>query len=64
MAELLTSRELEVVRLLASRLDNEEIAQRLGISPGTAKIHIHHVYMKLGVSGRQELQNYLKTAGY
>ena len=64
MAELLTSRELEVMRLLASRLDNEEIAQRLGISPGTAKIHIHHVYMKLGVSGRQELQNYLKTAGY
>ncbi len=64
MAERLTSRELEVMRLLASQLENEEIARRLGVSPGTVKIHIHHVYMKLGVSGRQELQNYLKKTGY
>jgi DNA-binding NarL/FixJ family response regulator len=64
MAERLTSRELEVMRLLAGQLDNEDIAKRLGVSPGTIKIHIHHVYMKLGVSGRRDLQKYLKKAGY
>jgi DNA-binding NarL/FixJ family response regulator len=64
MAERLTSRELEVMRLLAGPLENEDIARRLGVSPGTVKIHIHHVYMKLGVSGRQELQKYLKKSGY
>jgi DNA-binding NarL/FixJ family response regulator len=64
MAERLTSRELEVMRLLASQLENEEIARHLGVSPGTVKIHIHHVYSKLGVSGRQDLQKYLKRSGY
>jgi DNA-binding NarL/FixJ family response regulator len=64
LAELLTARELEVMRLVASHLENEEIAHQLSLSPGTIKIHIHHVYMKLGVSGRNELQKHLKRIGY
>ena len=64
MAQKLTSRELEVLRLLASHHDNEEIAQRLDLRVGTVKIHVHHVYQKLGLSGREDLQKYLKKKGY
>jgi two-component system nitrate/nitrite response regulator NarL len=64
MAQKLTTRELEVVRLLASHHDNEDIARRLDLSTGTVKIHVHHVYQKLGLSGREDLQKYLKKKGY
>ena len=64
IAQRLTSRELEVLRLLASHYENEEIARRLGLTTGTVKIHVHHVYRKLGVSGRPELLQYLKREGY
>ncbi len=64
MAQKLTSRELEVLRLLASHHDNEDIARRLDLRVGTVKIHVHHVYQKLGLSGREDLQEYLKKKGY
>ena len=60
----LTPREVEIVRLVALRLDNHEIADRLSISVGTVKIHLHHVYDKLGLSGRQELLGWLRIKGY
>lgn len=49
----LTDRELEVVRLLALRLTNNEIGEELFISPITVKNHIAHLTDKLGVSGRR-----------
>ena len=52
--ELLTDRELEVLPLLASGLTNQEIAQRLVISPGTVKHHVRHIASKLGVSDRTQ----------
>ena len=64
IAERLTARELEVLRLLASQHENDEIARRLGLTIGTVKIHVHHVYQKLNVSGRQELLQYLSKQGY
>jgi DNA-binding NarL/FixJ family response regulator len=64
LAERLTAREIEILRLLASNYDNDEIARRLRLSIGTVKIHVHHVYQKLGVNGRQGLQQYLSTVGY
>lgn len=64
LAQRLTPRELEILRNLAGHLDNDEIAQNLGLSVGTVKIHIHHVYTKLGVSGREGLLKYLKKQGY
>lgn len=64
IAERLTSREVEVLRLLASHCDNDEIARRLGLTTGTVKIHVHRIYGKLGVSGRQDLQQFLKREGY
>lgn len=54
-AEALTPREREIVEMVARGLRNRAIAQRLGISEGTVKLHLHHVYEKLGVSGRVEL---------
>ena len=41
VAQLLTSRELEIVRLAASGLRNKEIASKLSISEGTVKFHLH-----------------------
>jgi LuxR family maltose regulon positive regulatory protein len=52
--ETLTSRELEVLRLLGDRLTNREIGIQLGISHLTVKRHTINIYQKLDVGGRQE----------
>ena len=54
-APALTPRETEIVRLVAQGLRNKELAQRLSITEGTVKIHLHNIYDKLGVDGRLEL---------
>jgi ATP/maltotriose-dependent transcriptional regulator MalT len=51
----LTPTELEVVALAAQGLTNAEIGRRLFIAAGTAKVHLSHVYGKLGVANRAEL---------
>jgi HD-GYP domain-containing protein (c-di-GMP phosphodiesterase class II) len=48
----LTTREIEVLRLLAQGLSNKEIAERLVISPKTAGNHIEHIYAKIDASSR------------
>ncbi|MFN2582953.1 MAG: HD domain-containing phosphohydrolase [Candidatus Dormibacteria bacterium] len=48
----LTTREVEVLRLLARGLSNKEIAERLFISPKTAGNHIEHIYVKIDASTR------------
>jgi HD-GYP domain-containing protein (c-di-GMP phosphodiesterase class II) len=48
----LTSRESEVLVLLAQGLPNKGIAQRLGITPKTVSNHVEHIYTKLGVTNR------------
>jgi two-component system, OmpR family, response regulator MprA len=50
----LTSRELEVLRLLAEGLRREEIANRLVVSPNTVGTHIEHIFTKLGVHNRAQ----------
>ena len=52
--KLLSNREMEVLRLMARGCDNQTIAARLGISWGTVKNHISHIYEKLGVSDRAQ----------
>lgn len=54
LIEPLTSRELEVVQLLAGGLTNKEIAQRLAITDHTVKFHLNAILRKLGVSSRTE----------
>ena len=48
----LTTRETEVLRLLARGLANKSIARELSITPKTVGNHVEHIYMKVGVSNR------------
>jgi DNA-binding CsgD family transcriptional regulator len=50
----LTARESEVLELVAEGGSNREIARRLFISEPTVKVHLRHIYEKLGVRNRAE----------
>ena len=50
----LSEREIEIVRLVAKGFSNDELAERLHLSPDTIKVHLRHVYEKLGVEARVE----------
>jgi pimeloyl-ACP methyl ester carboxylesterase/DNA-binding CsgD family transcriptional regulator len=52
VAELLSSRELDVLRLAAQGHTNEAIAGRLFLSERTVERHLQNTYLKLGVSGK------------
>ncbi len=51
----LTPREHQVLELVEQGSKNREIAQELGIRPGTVKIHLKHIFEKTGVRGRYGL---------
>ncbi|HMK10125.1 MAG TPA: LuxR C-terminal-related transcriptional regulator, partial [Acidimicrobiales bacterium] len=51
----LTPTEQEVVRLVAQGMRNAEVAKVLFVSPGTVKVHLSHIFHKLGVANRVEL---------
>jgi DNA-binding NarL/FixJ family response regulator len=59
----LTPREVEVVRLVAAGLSNEEIARELFISPLTAKTHVTRAIAKAGVRDRVQLVILAHAAG-
>jgi LuxR family transcriptional regulator, maltose regulon positive regulatory protein len=50
----LTDREIEVLHLVADGLSNQDIAERLFLSVGTVKRHVHNIFGKLDVGGRVE----------
>ncbi len=54
LAEALSPRELEVLRLIADGLTNQEIADRLILSPTTIKTHVQNIMDKLGASDRTQ----------
>ena len=51
----LTPTELRIVCLVATGLTNPQIAEQMFIARGTVKVHLSHVFAKLGVSTRAEL---------
>lgn len=55
LEQALSTREKEVFRHAASGLTNKELAGRLAISEATVKVHLTHIFQKLGVRGRAEL---------
>lgn len=60
---ILTRREVEVLRAIASGLSNLEIAKRLSISESTVKYHVHSILGKLNLSGRKEAAMYALDNG-
>lgn len=57
--EELTVREREILRLLSNGLDNEEIAEKLVVSPKTIAYHVSNILGKLGVKSRHEAMAWL-----
>lgn len=60
---ILTGREIEVARQASVGLSNAAIAERLYISEGTVKLHLHHIYAKLHVGNRGDLTAYAREIG-
>lgn len=54
----LTSREVEVLRLVTGGLTNREIADRLGLSSRTVDAHLRSIYGKIGVASRSGATRY------
>jgi DNA-binding NarL/FixJ family response regulator len=59
-ADILTSREAEVLQLLQEGMSNGEIAQTLSIGVETVRTHARNIYRKLGVSTRRDLARFTR----
>jgi DNA-binding NarL/FixJ family response regulator len=53
-AEALSARELDVLRLLGEGLDNESVANRLGLKLATVRNHVQNIIQKMGVHSKLE----------
>lgn len=63
LAEQLTEREREVLRLLGNGFTSGEIALTMGITIGTVKTHVHHIFGKLEVNNRIKAVARAKSIG-
>ena len=63
VAGVLTAREREIVRLVASGQRNKEIADTLSVTEGTVKVHLYNVFKKFHVGSRVELLRYVQDNG-
>ena len=61
--EALTEREREVMALVAAGLSNDEIAEKLVVSPATAKTHVSRAMVKLGARDRAQLVVFAYESG-
>ena len=63
VAGILTPREIEIARKVASGMRNRDIAEKLFISEGTVKTHLHHIFEKLQVDSREGLTLFAHEKG-
>jgi NarL family two-component system response regulator LiaR len=63
-AELLSEREMEVLKLAATGVSNKDIAQQLFLSPRTVQVHLGNIFTKLGVASRTEAILYALKRGW
>jgi len=63
ISKVLTAREIEVARLASMGLRNKAIGDRMSISEGTVKTHLHNIYEKVHVQSRAELVLYCREKG-
>jgi DNA-binding NarL/FixJ family response regulator len=61
--QVLSPREIEIIKQVTLGLRNIEIGQKLFISEGTVKIHLHNIYQKLGIDTRTKLTRYAQEKG-
>jgi LuxR family maltose regulon positive regulatory protein len=63
LIEALTTREVEVLRLLAAGRPNQQIARELVVAPSTVKKHVTHILEKLGAANRTEATDRARQLG-
>ncbi len=59
----LTNREVEIVRMVGQGFRNREIGEKLSISEGTVKLHLHNIFRKLNIGNRAQLVCYAHDKG-
>jgi LuxR family maltose regulon positive regulatory protein len=63
LSEPLNAREVEIVRLVASGFSNRDIADRLGMTEGTVKWHLHRIFDKVGARRRTQVVHHARSIG-
>ena len=63
LSRRLSRREIEIMRMVAGGLRNQDVGKKLFISEGTVKIHLHHIYAKLDLHNRVALSVYARDTG-
>ena len=63
IASLLTLRESSILKMVAEGLSNKQIGEKLFITEGTVKVHLHNIFKKLQVNSRVALLRYAQEKG-
>jgi LuxR family maltose regulon positive regulatory protein len=63
LAETLSNRERDILKLIAQGLSNKEIAKTLAVAPETVKSHVKHIFVKLGVEKRAQAVSRAQSLG-
>jgi two-component system nitrate/nitrite response regulator NarL len=61
--EVLSARQLQILRMVAAGLHNKDIGKKLFISEGTVEVHLHNIYERLDVKSRLALALYARDKG-